>query len=58
MHASQDEAFVSLFGPDHGIGAWMRKTSLYRGQQVGVEHAEAFCAMCTRDFVRSEAVLP
>lgn len=58
MHRSQDEAFISLFGPENGIRAWMRKTSVFRGSQVGVEHAEAFRAMQTRDFVRGEAILP
>jgi N-acetylglucosamine malate deacetylase 1 len=56
LHASQDELFHVWHG--YGLGEWMERCSLRRGEEVGVRHAEAFRPMLSRKLVKAVQVLP
>ncbi len=55
-HASQDEAFRAAFGK--GLDDWIRRTSVYRGEQSGVAYAEAFRPMLSRGLIKPYSILP
>ncbi|MCL2158804.1 MAG: PIG-L family deacetylase [Oscillospiraceae bacterium] len=57
-HKSQDEAFIAAFGEGKGIDDWTAQTSKRRGDQCGVQYAEAFLPMRARGLVKAHSVLP
>jgi hypothetical protein len=57
-HKSQDEAFLAAFGEGKGIDNWVRNTSSKRGEQCGVEYAEAFRPMLSRGLIKPYSILP
>jgi LmbE family N-acetylglucosaminyl deacetylase len=56
LHRSQDELFHIWHG--YGLGEWVTRCSLRRGEEVGVPHAEAFRPMLSRKLVKARQVLP
>ena len=57
-HKSQDDAFIAAFGEGKGIDNWIAETSKKRGDQCGVQYAEAFLPMRARGFVKAYSILP
>lgn len=55
-HKSQDEAFRAAL--KKGLDDWICETSLYRGSQVGVPHAEGFRPMFSRGLIKAKPILP
>ena len=55
-HASQHELFRVWHG--YGLGEWVTRCSVRRGEEVGVPHAEAFRPMLARKLVKAEQLLP
>jgi len=55
-HKSQDDAFRAALGK--GLDDWIMKTSLHRGDQSGVPHAEAFRPMLSRGLIKPYSILP
>ncbi len=57
-HKSQNDAFIAAFGEGKGIDGWVRTTASKRGEQCGVEYAEAFRPMLSRGLVKPFSILP
>lgn len=58
FHKSQNDAFIATFGAEKGIDNWVMKTTSRRGEQCGVEYAEAFRPMLSRGLVKPFSILP
>jgi len=57
-HKSQDEAFIAAYGKGRGIDNWVKTVSAKRGDQCGVQYAEAFKPMLSRGLVKPYSILP
>lgn len=55
-HKSQDAAFHAAL--KKGLDDWICETSLYRGSQAGVPHAEGFRPMFSRGLIKPKPILP
>jgi LmbE family N-acetylglucosaminyl deacetylase len=56
LHRSQDELFRIWHG--YGLGEYVTRCALRRGEEAGVEHAEAIRPMLARKLVKAHQVLP